>query len=156
MPAVTPPDPAADSVRRRAVLAKLPRISRLDGSAIRVLLVDDEDTLTNLVSLALSYEGWIVDVARTGQAALRAYRKNRPDVVILDIMLPDTDGLSVLRHLRSGGSTTPTLFLTARDSVDDRIIGLTDRTIHTIPLILGAIGIHIIVLSGRQYRTILV
>ena len=119
------PDPAADSVRRRAVLAKLPRISRLDGSAIRVLLVDDEDTLTNLVSLALSYEGWLVDVAHTGQAALRAYRTNRPDVVILDIMLPDTDGLSVLRHLRSAGSSTPTLFLTARDSVDDRIIGLT-------------------------------
>jgi len=121
----TSPDPAADSVRRRAVLAKLPRISRLDGSAIRVLLVDDEDTLTNLVSLALSYEGWLVDVAHTGQAALRSYRDNRPDVVILDIMLPDTDGLSVLRHLRSAGSTTPTLFLTARDSVDDRIIGLT-------------------------------
>ena len=68
----TSPDPAADSVRRRAVLAKLPRISRLDGSAIRVLLVDDEDTLTNLVSLALSYEGWVVDVAHTGQAALLA------------------------------------------------------------------------------------
>ena len=119
------PDPTADSVRRRAVLAKLPRMHRLDGSAIRVLLVDDEDTLTNLVSLALSYEGWLVDVAHTGQDALRAYRENRPDVVILDIMLPDTDGLSVLRHLRTGGSTTPTLFLTARDSVDDRIIGLT-------------------------------
>jgi two-component system response regulator TrcR len=112
-------------VRRRAVLAKLPRITRLDGSAIRVLLVDDEDTLTNLVSLALSYEGWQVAVAQNGLDAVRAYQSQRPDVIILDIMLPDTDGLSVLRHLRAGGSTTPTLFLTARDSIDDRIIGLT-------------------------------
>ena len=125
MPPSLTPDPIADSVRRRAVLAKLPRIHRLDGTAIRVLLVDDEDTLTNLVSLALSYEGWVVDVAHNGQDALRAYRDNRPDVIILDIMLPDTDGLSVLRNLRANGSSTPTLFLTARDSVDDRIVGLT-------------------------------
>jgi len=98
---------------------------RPDGSPIRVLLVDDENTLTDLVSLALGYEGWLVDVAHTGQAALSAYRANQPDVVILDIMLPDTDGLSVLRQLRTGGASTPTLFLTAKDSVDDRVIGLT-------------------------------
>ena len=107
------------------MLAKLPRMHRLDGSAIRVLLVDDEHTLTNLVSLALGFEGWQVDVAHDGQDALRLYEANRPDVIILDIMLPDTDGLTVLRQLRATGSSTPTLFLTARDSVDDRIIGLT-------------------------------
>ena len=124
MPPATLPHPFVDSIRRRAVLAKLPPITRLDGSAIRVLLVDDEDTLTNLVSLALSYEGWLVVVADSGQGGVRAYEEQRPDVIILDIMLPDTDGLSVLRHLRAGGSTTPILFLTARDSIDDRIIGL--------------------------------
>ncbi|MFZ4893730.1 response regulator transcription factor [Plantibacter sp. Mn2098] len=119
------PDPAVDTGRRRAVLAKLPRMYRPDGSPIRVLLVDDETVLTDLVTLALGYEGWVIDVARTGRDALAHYRAERPDVVVLDIMLPDIDGLDVLRQLRQYGHTTPTLFLTARDSVDDRIIGLT-------------------------------
>ena len=117
--------PTAASARRRAVLARLPRLFRADGSAIRVLLVDDEPSLTSLVSLALGYEGWIVDVAANGSEALAHYRGNTPDVVVLDIMLPDTDGLEVLRRIRELGDETPTLFLTARDSVDDRIMGLT-------------------------------
>ncbi|MFB2554503.1 response regulator transcription factor [Herbiconiux liangxiaofengii] len=107
------------------MLAKLPRIYRADGSPIRVLLVDDEAVLTSLVSLALGYEGWTVDVAHDGATALQAYRESRPDVVVLDIMLPDTDGISLLRQLRELEGSAPTLFLTARDSVDDRIIGLT-------------------------------
>jgi two-component system response regulator TrcR len=107
------------------MLAQLPRMHRPDGSPIRILLVDDEQTLARLVSLALGYEGWIVDVAHTGRDALHAYRESRPDVVVLDIMLPDIDGLEVLRQMRSLGSSSPTLFLTARDSVDDRVIGLT-------------------------------
>ncbi|SDR82302.1 response regulator transcription factor [Microterricola viridarii] len=113
------------TARRRAVLARLPRLHRADGSPIRVLLVDDEPSLTSLVSLALGYEGWLVDVAENGQDALARYRGNVPDVVVLDIMLPDTDGLEVLRRIRELGHGTPTLFLTARDSIDDRIIGLT-------------------------------
>ena len=124
------PTQVVDSGRRRAVLAKLPRMYRADGSPIRVLLVDDEAVLTDLVSLALGYEGWVVDVATNGREAVQRYRAERPDVVVLDIMLPDMDGLSVLRQLRSFSqgepeSGTPTLFLTARDSVDDRIMGLT-------------------------------
>lgn len=119
------PDLVADSGRRRAVLAKLPRIHRPDGSPVKVLLVDDEPALTNLVSLALGYEGWLVDTAATGREAIERYRADRPDVVVLDVMLPDTDGLSVLRTLRTYDDGTPVLFLTARDSVDDRIIGLT-------------------------------
>lgn len=122
---VNTPDPVADSGRRRAVLAQLPRIHRPDGTPIRVLLVDDEPALTNLVSLALGYEGWIVDTAASGREALERYRAERPDVVVLDVMLPDTDGLSVLRSLRGYDESTPVLFLTARDSVDDRVIGLT-------------------------------
>lgn len=98
---------------------------RSDGSPIRVLLVDDEAVLTNLVSLALGYEGWVVDVARDGREALKLYRTELPDVVVLDIMLPDIDGISVLHQIREHGHATPTLFLTARDSVDDRIVGLT-------------------------------
>jgi two-component system response regulator TrcR len=113
------------SVRRRAVLAKLPRMYRADGSPIRVLLVDDEVVLTSLVSLALAYEGWVVDIAHDGASALQLYRDTRPDVVVLDIMLPDTDGIRLLRQLREIEQSFPTLFLTARDSVDDRIIGLT-------------------------------
>ncbi|PVZ94177.1 DNA-binding response regulator [Amnibacterium flavum] len=98
---------------------------RSDGSPIRVLLVDDEQVLTDLVKLALGYEGWSVEVAATGRSAIEAYKANRPDVVVLDIMLPDLDGLSVLSGMRALGRSTPTLFLTAKDSIDDRIIGLT-------------------------------
>lgn len=117
--------PTTATARRRAVLARLPRLYRPDGSAIRVLLVDDEPGLTSLVSLALGYEGWVVDIAQNGSEALAHYRESTPDVVVLDIMLPDTDGLEVLRRIREIGHGTPTLFLTARDSIDDRIVGLT-------------------------------
>jgi two-component system response regulator TrcR len=107
------------------MLAQLPRMHRPDGSPIRILLVDDERTLARLVSLALGYEGWTVEVAHTGRDALQSFRASRPDAVVLDIMLPDIDGLEVLRQMRALGSSSPTLFLTARDSVDDRVIGLT-------------------------------
>ena len=113
------------SGRRRAVLATLPRLTRFDGSPIRVLLVDDEPTLTSLVSLALAYEGWTVDVAANGAQAIELFRANQPDIVVLDIMLPDTTGLTLLSDIRALGGLVPTLFLTAMDSVDDRIIGLT-------------------------------
>ncbi|MFE5706231.1 response regulator transcription factor [Rhodococcus koreensis] len=116
---------AADPGRRRAVLAQLPRMYRSDGSPIRVLLVDDEPSLTDLVSLALGYEGWAVDVAHDGSTALQKFRHQQFDVVVLDIMLPDIDGLSVLHHIRATRGGVPVLFLTARDSVDDRVVGLT-------------------------------
>jgi two-component system response regulator TrcR len=98
---------------------------RADGSAIRVLLVDDERALTNLVRMALQYEGWAIDVAHDAAEALDRYRANTPDVVVLDIMLPDTDGLGVLAQIRDAETYTPILFLTARDSVTDRVTGLT-------------------------------
>lgn len=106
------------------MLAKLPRMARADGSPIRVLLVDDEQSLSQLVSVALSYEGWHVTTAADGNQALKVYRQERPDVVVLDIMLPDLDRLEVLERMRELGRATPTLFLTAKDSVDDRILGL--------------------------------
>lgn len=111
--------------RRAAILGQLPRIQRADGSPIRVLLVDDEPALTNLVKMALHYEGWVVDVAHNGQQAVAQFEESAPDVLILDIMLPDVDGLQILQRIRDTGVQTPTLFLTARDSVTDRVTGLT-------------------------------
>ena len=96
-----------------------------DGRPIRVLVVDDEQTLAELVGLALRYEGWDVRTAADGASALAAAREFRPDLVVLDVMLPDMDGLSVLHRLRSDLDRTPVLFLTARDAVEDRIAGLT-------------------------------
>jgi two-component system, OmpR family, response regulator len=100
-------------------------LRRADGSAVRVLVVDDESTLTELLSMALRYEGWDVRGAGDGQAAVTTARSFQPDVVVLDIMLPDMDGLAVLRQLRSQVSDVPVLFLTAKDAVEDRIAGLT-------------------------------
>jgi len=110
---------------RRAILGQLPRMYRLDGSPIRVLLVDDERALTNLVKMALQYEGWEIDVAHDAAEAVDKYRANTPDILVLDIMLPDMDGLGVLQQIRDSETYTPTLFLTARDSVVDRVTGLT-------------------------------
>ncbi|GAA2517445.1 response regulator transcription factor [Rarobacter incanus] len=101
------------------------QLVRSDGSAVRVLVVDDEPNLAELLSAALRYEGWDVAVALTGNDALKGARESRPDVVVLDVMLPDMDGLTVLRKLREIDSNMPVLFLTARDSVEDRIAGLT-------------------------------
>ncbi|BDZ45647.1 response regulator transcription factor [Naasia aerilata] len=98
---------------------------RADGSPIRVLVVDDESTLTDLLSMALRYEGWEVKTAADGRQALAVAREFKPDAMVLDIMLPDIDGLQVLQRVRADGTDTPVLFLTAKDSLDDRITGLT-------------------------------
>jgi len=107
------------------VLGQLPRMERADGSPIRVLLVDDEPALTNLVKMALHYEGWVVEVAHNGRDAVAKFSEMEPDIVVLDIMLPDTDGLQLLQRVRAAEGYTPTLFLTARDTVMDRVTGLT-------------------------------
>src|SRR3954469_16159711 len=100
-------------------------LRRPDGSPVRVLVVDDEPTLAELLSMALRYEGWDVRSAGDGQTAVRTARDFRPDAVVLDMMLPDIDGLEVLRRLRGEAPDVPVLFLTAKDSVEDRITGLT-------------------------------
>ena len=102
-----------------------PKLERADGSAPRVLVVDDEHNLTELLSMALRYEGWDVRTASSGMAAVRAAREFEPDAVALDIMLPDMDGLEVLSRMRENNDRIPVLFLTARDAVEDRIAGLT-------------------------------
>ncbi|GAB3119036.1 response regulator transcription factor [Glaciibacter psychrotolerans] len=105
--------------------AQGPRLSKADGSQIRVLVVDDEPTLADLLAMALRYEGWDVRTAGDGHKALSIAREFRPDAIVLDIMLPDIDGLQVLQRVRADGNETPVLFLTAKDSLDDRIAGLT-------------------------------
>jgi two-component system OmpR family response regulator len=101
------------------------RLRRPDGGPVRVLVVDDEPSLTELLSMALRYEGCDVRPASSGHAALREARAFDPDVVMLDVMLPDLSGLEVLRRLRDRNPAIPVLFLTARDAVEDRIAGLT-------------------------------
>ena len=101
------------------------RLHRADGSPVRVVVVDDEAALSDLLSMALRYEGWDVRTASEGRAAIGLIREFQPDVVVLDVMLPDIDGLQVLKRLRADGQDTPILFLTAKDALDDRIAGLT-------------------------------
>lgn len=102
-----------------------PDLTRPDGSPLRVLVVDDEENIAELLRMALRYEGWEVEVALTGSKAVAAAKRFRPDSVVLDMMLPDFDGLEVLRRMRSDSDDVPVLFLTARDSVEDRVAGLT-------------------------------
>ena len=102
-----------------------PSLTRPDGSPVRVLVVDDEPNLTELVSMALRYEGWELRTAGTGTEAVRTAREFTPDAVVLDMMLPDIDGLEVLRRMRADQPDVPVLFLTARDAVEDRVAGLT-------------------------------
>ncbi|MEU6189113.1 response regulator transcription factor [Nocardia sp. NPDC047038] len=98
---------------------------RADGSPITVLVVDDEPVLAEMMSMALRYEGWEVTTAGDGRTAVAKTREARPDVVVLDVMLPDMTGLEVLGKLRTQYSDLPVLLLTAKDSVEDRIAGLT-------------------------------
>lgn len=91
----------------------------------RVLVVDDEPSITDAVGTALRYEGFDVKEVGTGRDALAAATEFRPDLIVLDIMLPDLDGLEVTRRLRRDGIKIPVLFLTARDATEDKIMGLT-------------------------------
>ncbi|GAA3703714.1 response regulator transcription factor [Microlunatus aurantiacus] len=100
-------------------------ITRPDGTPIRILAVDDESSLTELLSMAMRYEGWQVSTAASGNEAVKAAREVRPDAIVLDMMLPDFDGLEVMRRVRSEDPGVPVIFLTAKDAVSDRINGLT-------------------------------
>src|ERR1700710_2714232 len=102
-----------------------PELQRPGGGPVRALVVDDEPTLAELLSMALRYEAWDVRTAGDGLTALRVARDFKPDVVVLDVMLPDLDGLEVLRRLHADQPALPVLFLTAKDAVEDRVAGLT-------------------------------
>ena len=93
----------------------------------RILVVDDERSITDLVSMALRYEGLDVQVANAGRDALESIERFRPQLVVLDVMLPDLSGFEVLERMtRDGiGGRVPVLFLTARDTLDDKLRGFT-------------------------------
>jgi two-component system, OmpR family, response regulator len=91
----------------------------------RLLVVEDEPNILELLSASLRFAGFQVDTATSGSAAVSAARERRPDLVVLDVMLPDLDGFEVIRQMRADGSHTPVVFLTARDATDDKIRGLT-------------------------------
>jgi two-component system, OmpR family, response regulator len=94
-----------------------------DAPAARILVVDDEPSITELLSTALRYMGYDVVTAKTGSAALDAAGREPPDLIVLDVMLPDIDGFEVCRRLRADGDFVPVIFLTAREGEDDRVTG---------------------------------
>jgi len=100
-------------------------LTRADGSPLEILVVDDETNIAELLGMALRYEGWKATLAHNGRDAVAQAKAVRPDAVVLDIMLPDFDGMEVLRRLRAHAPDVPVLFLTARDAVEDRVAGLT-------------------------------
>lgn len=97
----------------------------MSEDATRVLVVDDEPNITELVSLGLRYEGFDVSSAHDGRGAPRAVRELKPELVILDVTMPEIDGLEVVRRMRAENIWMPVIFLTARDAVEDKIAGLT-------------------------------
>ncbi|MGK2948811.1 MAG: response regulator transcription factor [Acidimicrobiales bacterium] len=97
----------------------------LPAVSATILLVDDEDNLRSMLDAALRHSGFEVHPVADGRAAIDAVPAVRPDLIVLDVMLPDLDGFEVCRRLRSAGDQTPVLFLTARDAVEDKVRGLT-------------------------------
>jgi two-component system OmpR family response regulator len=89
-----------------------------------VLVVDDEPNIRELVQVALQFHGCTVTTAATGKDALRQAETDRPDLIVLDVVLPDLDGFEVCHRLRSGGNEVPVIFLTARDTSSDTVTGL--------------------------------
>jgi two-component system OmpR family response regulator len=96
-----------------------------DGpGAARLLVVEDEQTILELLAGSLRFAGFDVVTAASGAEALRAMAASRPDLVLLDVMIPDGDGFEVVRRMRSSGPYVPVIFVTARDGVPDRVAGL--------------------------------
>ena len=95
------------------------------ADAARLLIADDEVTILELLAASLRFAGFEVVTAADGHAALSLARSTRPDAMVLDVMMPGMDGFDVVRRLRSEGQNAPVLFLTARDSTEDKVRGLT-------------------------------
>ncbi|GAB3168741.1 hypothetical protein GCM10027162_06590 [Streptomyces incanus] len=92
---------------------------------VRLPVADDDPPIADLVAIVARYEGWEAVTAHSGEEALRRAAAFRPDIVVLDVMLPDVDGFGALDRLRGSRAMLPVVFLTARDGVADRVAGLT-------------------------------
>ena len=90
----------------------------------RILVVDDEDNLRTMLVAALKFEGFDVAQVSNGREALRALKEARPDLIILDVMMPELDGFATLKRMREAGDRTPVIFLTAKDTSADAVAGL--------------------------------
>jgi two-component system OmpR family response regulator len=97
---------------------------RKPSKGVRILVVDDELPITELLQMALTFEGYEVAVASSGRDALTTMQTFRPDLLILDVMMPGMDGFTLLRRLREEQNQVPVLFLTAKDAIEDRVQGL--------------------------------
>jgi two-component system OmpR family response regulator len=102
-----------------------PALRRPDGTRVRALIVDADEGVNDLLATALRFEGWDVVGAASAAEALRLARDFQPDVVVLEVMLPDMSGLGVLGHLHTYRPELPVLFLTAKNAPADRVAGLT-------------------------------
>jgi two-component system, OmpR family, response regulator len=100
-------------------------VERPETAKTRILVVDDEPNITDLVGTALRYEGFDVEVAASGRSALAKGQTFRPELMVLDVMLPDLDGFDVVRRLRNERLPVSVVFLTARDGTEDKVNGLT-------------------------------
>jgi DNA-binding response OmpR family regulator len=98
--------------------------SRGEQEMHRILVVDDDPAITSVLRRGLSYEGFVVDIASSGREGLSIARDRPPDMVVLDIMMPDLDGLEVLKRIRAADPRLPVLMLTARDAPNDQVEGL--------------------------------
>ena len=91
----------------------------------KILIVDDEPNIRDLLTTSLRFAGFAVRAVATGAQTISAVLEEEPDLIVLDVMLPDINGFGVTKRLRSSGYTCPILFLTAKDSTEDKITGLT-------------------------------
>ena len=107
----------------RVALQDVPDAPR-EAREARLLVVDDEPTIVELLAGCLRFAGFDVLTACSGEEAMRTAAAEPPDLILLDVMLPDSDGFDVIRRIRSGGLRIPVIFLTARDSVSERVTGL--------------------------------
>jgi two-component system, OmpR family, response regulator len=96
-----------------------------NGTDHRVLVVDDEPNIVDVIAMALKFQGFAVESAGTGQEAISQVAEFKPDLIVLDVMLPDMEGFDVAKRLGAARSRVPIIFLTARDATDDKIRGLT-------------------------------
>ena len=119
-----------NEVKTMTILQNAPRAQKagtatMEKTTQRILVVDDESSISELIATSLKFVGFEVRTAATGSEALRVAEEFRPHALILDVMLPDQNGFDVCRQLRQDGHSVGVLFLTAKDTVEDKIAGLT-------------------------------